>query len=301
MQQWMNLLSEHAVGQVLINEPLAKYTTWRIGGPADVLVIPGNQDELSELMRILHEHQILWTQLGRGSNLLVADKGIRGVVVKLGEGFDYAEFVEDRIIAGGAHSVVKLSVMASKRGLSGLEFAGGIPGSVGGAVYMNAGAHGSDTSQILQSARIVRPDGEIATYSVEDMQYAYRHSILQEQPGIVIEASFQMKVGDRTTITTEMNEHKDRRRRTQPLQQPSAGSVFRNPPGDHSARLIESAGLKGYQIGGAQISTQHANFIVNTGQSTATDVLALISHVQQEVFKQFGIQLQPEVYLIGEE
>lgn len=300
MQQWMNLLSQHAVGEVLMNEPLAKYTTWRIGGPADVLVIPSNQDELSELMTVLHEHHIPWTQLGRGSNLLVADKGIRGVVIKLGEGFDYATFEEDRIIAGGAHSVVKLCVLAAKRGLSGLEFAGGIPGSVGGAVYMNAGAHGSDTSKILQSARIVLHDGQIVTYSVEDMQYAYRHSILQEQPGIVVEASFQMKIGDRDTIMAEMNKHKDRRRITQPLQQPSAGSVFRNPPGDYSARLIESAGLKGYRIGGAEISTQHANFIVNVGQSTADDVLTLISHVQQEVLKQFGVQLQPEVYLMGE-
>ena len=300
MQQWMNLLSQHAVGQVLVNEPLAKYTTWRIGGPADVLVIPSNQEELSTLMTVLKEHQISWTQLGRGSNLLVADKGIRGVVIKLGEGFDYVTFEEDRIIVGAAHSVVKLCILAAKKGLSGLEFAGGIPGSVGGAVYMNAGAHGSDTSKILQSARIVLHDGQIVTYSVEDMQYAYRHSILQEQPGIVVEASFQMKLGDRTTIMAEMNTHKDRRRLTQPLQQPSAGSVFRNPPGDHSARLIEAAGLKGYRIGGAEISTQHANFIVNVGQSTAADVLELISHVQKEVVKQFGIELQPEVYLMGE-
>ncbi|AOK89028.1 MULTISPECIES: UDP-N-acetylmuramate dehydrogenase [Paenibacillus] len=300
MQQWMPLLAEHDIGKVLEHEPLSKYTTWKIGGPADALVIPDTKEQLARVLKLASEHGIPWMQLGRGSNMLVSDKGIRGLVIKLGPGFDYVHFENEQIVAGGGVSLVKLCVMASKQGLSGLEFAGGIPGSVGGAVYMNAGAHGSDVSQIFQSAEIVLDTGELAVYDADNMHFSYRHSVLHEQRGMVTEAVFRMKRGDREEISSALAAFKDRRRLTQPLQLACAGSVFRNPPGDYAARLIESAGLKGLKAGGAEVSVQHANFIVNTGQATAEDVLTLMKHIQSTISSQTGIKLVPEVFVVGE-
>ncbi|CAM2827764.1 UDP-N-acetylmuramate dehydrogenase [Paenibacillus sediminis] len=300
MQQWISKLSENNVGTILPNESLAKYTTWKIGGPADVLVIPDTKEQLVNLVKLLHSEQIPWMQIGRGSNMLVSDKGVRGVVIKLGSGLDTYEFQDTVVKAGGGLSFVKLSVLAGKEGLTGLEFAGGIPGTVGGAVYMNAGAHGSDVSRIFKSAEIVLGTGELVTYAAEDMKFGYRHSVLHEKAGIVVEATFQLAHGDRKEIAAAMASYKDRRRRTQPLQLPCAGSVFRNPPGDHAARLIESAGLKGLKVGGAEVSTQHANFIVNTGQATAEDVLTLMRKIQETIKSEYDIQLVPEVYVVGE-
>lgn len=300
MQQWISLLSELNVGKIYLNEPLAKHTTWRIGGPADALIVPDTREQLQELITLLHQHEIPWMQIGRGSNMLVSDKGIRGAVIKLGSDLEYANFQEDVVTAGGGCSFVKLSIMAGKRGLTGLEFAGGIPGSVGGAVYMNAGAHGSDVSRIFKSAEIVLNTGEMVSYAAEDMTFAYRHSILHEHKGIVVEATFELDHGVRTEIAAAMASYKDRRRRTQPLQLPCAGSVFRNPPGDHAARLIEAANLKGYSVGGAEVSVQHANFIVNTGQATAEDVLTLMHEIQEKIYSEQGISLVPEVFVVGE-
>lgn len=300
MHQWISLLSQNNVGRVLENESLAKYTTWKIGGPADALVIPENKEQMMNLVQLLHTYQIPWMQLGRGSNMLVSDKGIRGVVVKLGEGFDYAEFHEGGVTVGAAHSFVKLSVVAAKKEWAGLEFGSGIPGTVGGAVYMNAGAHGSDVSRIFKFAEIVLETGELVRYSKEDMDFAYRHSVLHDRRGIVLEAAFELQHGERNVISETMAAYKDRRRRTQPLQMACAGSVFRNPPGDHAARLIEAAGLKGMTQGGAQVSTMHANFIVNTGQATAEDVITLMQQIQSTISSQNGINLVPEVFVVGE-
>jgi UDP-N-acetylmuramate dehydrogenase len=300
MQQVLNELQAGAYGEVRFNEPLAPYTTWKIGGPADVLLIPHTKQQLVEAMRFFRAHRIPWTVIGRGSNLLVTDKGVRGVVIKLGESLETVRFEGTQVIAGGAYSFIKLSVMAGKEGLTGLEFAGGIPGSVGGAVYMNAGAHGSDVSRILKQAEILLDTGDLVTLKRENFQYAYRHSILQKKPGIVTEAVFQLEYGDRKEIAAAMAAYKDRRLRTQPLQLACAGSVFRNPTGHHAAKLIEQAGLKGLRAGGAEVSTLHANFIVNTGQATADDVITLIDLVQAKVLKQYGILLQPEVLVVGE-
>lgn len=300
MQQWTSYLSENEVGTILLNEPLAKYTTWKVGGPADAVVIPDNKEQLVHLIRQLHELGVPWMILGKGSNLLASDKGIRGAVIKLGKAFEEVKFEGTEIEVGGGASVVRLSIMAGKQGLTGIEFAGGIPGTVGGAVYMNAGAHGSDVSRIFKSAEIVLETGELVNYNAEDMEFAYRHSILHEKRGIVLSASFSLEYGDRLEIAAALAAYKERRRRTQPLTQPCAGSVFRNPAGDHAARLIEAAGLKGRQVGGAEVSTLHANFIVNTGQATAEDVLTLIQLIQDTIKSQYGIDLVPEVYFVGE-
>ncbi|MFB9325420.1 UDP-N-acetylmuramate dehydrogenase [Paenibacillus aurantiacus] len=300
MEQFITELGQTEAGDVYFNKPLASYTTWKIGGPADVLIVPHTTEQLIRVIKLLRKYDMTWTNLGRGSNMLVSDKGIRGVVIQPGKEFDYAKFDGTRVHAGAAFSFIKLSVLAGKEGLSGLEFAGGIPGSVGGAVYMNAGAHGSDVSRIFQSAEIVLETGELVHYGAEDMKFSYRHTVLQERPGIVVSATFELAHGDRKEIAAALAAHKDRRRRTQPLQLPSAGSVFRNPPGDHAARLIEEAGLKGCRVGGAEVSTQHANFIVNIGKATAEDVLTLIAQVQSTVEARFGIQLKPEVLVVGE-
>lgn len=300
MQQWISKLSHQEVGTVLLNEPMSKYTTWKIGGPADALIVPENKEQLANLVRLLHEEQVPWMTVGKGSNMLVSDKGIRGAVIKLGIGLEEIEFKGTDVEAGGGASFVRLSIMAGKQGMTGLEFAGGIPGTVGGAVYMNAGAHGSDVSRIFKSAEIVLETGELVTYGAEDMEFAYRHSILHERRGIVARANFTLEAGDRLEIAAAMAAYKDRRRKTQPLQQPCAGSVFRNPPGDHAARLIEAAGLKGHSVGGAEISTLHANFIVNTGQATAEDVLRLMEQIKATIFSKFEVALVPEVFFVGE-
>ncbi|GGG89854.1 UDP-N-acetylmuramate dehydrogenase [Paenibacillus radicis (ex Gao et al. 2016)] len=300
MKTFIAELEKAGLGQLLFDEPLAKHTTWKIGGPADLMLIPAGKDELVSAIRLLHKHGIPWTSLGRGSNMLVSDKGIRGVVIKPRDGLDYVRFDGNLVHAGAGYSFIKLAVMTSKEGLSGLEFAGGIPGTVGGAVYMNAGAHGSDVSRIFRSAEVVTETGEVIRYEREEMQFAYRHSILHEKKGLVLEATFELAPGDRQEISAALAEHKERRLRTQPLQLPCCGSVFRNPTGDHAARLIEAAGLKGARFGGAEVSELHSNFIINTGQATAEDVLTLMSHIQGTIQDRYGVSLIPEVLVVGE-
>lgn len=300
MQELVSELQAAGVGEVLQHEPMAPFTTWKIGGPADVMVVPSSKEKLAQTVRMLNSRSVPWFLLGRGSNLLVTDKGFRGVVIRLGSAFEQVRFEGPLVHAGAAYSFIKLSVLAGKEGLTGLEFASGIPGSVGGAVYMNAGAHGSDVSRIIKQAEVLLDTGEWVRLDAEGLEYAYRHSLLHRTPGIVTEAVFELRVGDRKEIAAAMAAYKDRRLRTQPLQLPCAGSTFRNPPGHFAAKLIEEAGLKGTRIGGAEVSVQHANFIINTGQASAGDVLALIGHIQATVKDRFGVDLVPEVMTVGE-
>lgn len=300
MRQLVLDLLAAQVGEVLLDEPLAKYTTWKIGGCADVMVVPQGKRELVETLRILHRHRQSYTTIGRGSNMLVSDKGVRGVVVKLGQGLDYIRFNDNVVTAGGAVSFIILSVKAAKEGLTGLEFAGGIPGTVGGAVYMNAGALGSDMSRILKEAEIVLETGETVRLSKDEMEFAYRHSLLHGRTGIVTEAVMQLEYGDRKEIAAAMAANKDRRQKTQPLHLACAGSTFRNPEGHFAAKLIEEAGLKGYRIGDAEVSSLHANFIINNGSAKASDVLQLMDHIQRTVSEKFGVTLTPEVLFVGE-
>jgi UDP-N-acetylmuramate dehydrogenase len=205
MKQLIADLQSANIGGVLINEPLAEYTTWKIGGPADVLILPKGKEELVEAVKILYKHQTPWMTMGRGSNMLVSDKGFRGAVIRLGKGLDHIHFKDDVVYAGGAYSFIILSVMSAKKGLTGMEFAGGIPGTVGGAVYMNAGAQGSDVSQILLSAEVVLETGELVHWKAEEMEFAYRYSRLHLVPGVVTEAVFQLKKGDRKEIAAAMS------------------------------------------------------------------------------------------------
>ncbi|MBJ8079820.1 UDP-N-acetylmuramate dehydrogenase [Bacillus cereus group sp. N14] len=300
MEQLVNELIEANVGRVLVNEALARYTTMKIGGPADILIVPKHVASIEKTLQLVKKYKTKWTVIGRGSNLLVSDLGIEGVVIRLGEGLDHLEVEKHRVRVGGGYPLIKLSTLLSRQGLSGLEFASGIPGSVGGAVYMNAGAHKSDISNILSKALILFENGTIDWLTHEEMEFSYRTSVLQtKRPGIVLEAEFQLQVGESEGIVSVMQKNKDYRRETQPWNHPCAGSIFRNPIPYFAGDLIEKAGLRGYQIGGAQISEMHGNFIINTGGASAQDVLSLIALIKQTIKDKFGVEMHTEVEIIG--
>lgn len=299
MDRLIEQLREKNVGQVMENEPLANHTTWKIGGPAKILFIPKDTDSLIKALSIIHESQLPVFVIGRGSNLLISDEGIDGVVVKISDVLDCLDVDGDKIRVGAGYSLIKLATKISKKGLSGLEFAGGIPGSVGGAVFMNAGAHQSDISKILTNAKILYPDGKLKWYNNEEMQFSYRTSRLQKDHGICLEAEFQLQYGDRENIIAQIQKNKEYRKKTQPWDYPCCGSVFRNPLPHHAGKLIEEAGLKGYTIGRAQVSTIHANFIVNIGGATAKNVLELIDYIKAVVYEKFGVEIVTEVELVG--
>ncbi|MCM3713105.1 UDP-N-acetylmuramate dehydrogenase [Alkalihalobacillus oceani] len=299
IKQLIELMEREELGLIKRQEPLANHTTWKIGGPADVLIEPYSLPALKRLMEVIAEYEVPWRVIGRGSNLLVADEGIEGVVIKLGKGLDELTVDGELVRAGGGYPLIKLVTLISRQGLSGLEFAGGIPGSVGGAVFMNAGAHGSDISQILTRARVLFADGRLEWITNEEMNFSYRTSRLQQEKGICLEAEFALTRGEKTEIVKKMQANKDYRRESQPWKHPTCGSVFRNPLPQYAGQLIEESGLKGYQIGGAQISTMHANFIVNLGDATAQDVLDLIAHVKATIKERYQIELHTEVEMIG--
>ncbi len=300
MEGLVKELEDLNIGKVKRNELLAQHTTMKIGGPADLFIEPSSVDNIRKVIGFINMHHLPWRAMGRGSNLLVSDKGIEGAVIKLGAGLANLTIEGTKITVGAGNSLVSLSTMISKKGLSGLEFASGIPGSVGGAVYMNAGAHGSDISKILTRAHILFADGTMEWLSKDEMEFSYRTSILQkERPGIVLEAEFELTEGDKATIVAQMLKNKDYRKETQPWNFPCAGSIFRNPLPNYAGKLIEEAGLKGFSIGGAKISEMHGNFIVNAGNATAKDVLDLIQYVKEKIDHLYSIKIETEVEIIG--
>jgi UDP-N-acetylmuramate dehydrogenase len=293
-------LKELEIGVVKQNEPLSLYTTMKIGGPADLFIEPSSVEGLKKVMELIKKHHLNWRAIGRGSNLLVSDKGIDGAVIHLGADLAGVEITDNEIRVGGGYSLVSLATMISKKGLSGLEFASGIPGSVGGAVYMNAGAHGSDISKILTKAHILFEDGTMEWLSNAEMEFSYRTSVLQKKrPGIVVEAMFKLTPGNRSEIIEHMQKNKDYRKETQPWNFPCAGSIFRNPLPNYAGKLIEEAGLKGFSSGGAKISEMHGNFIVNAGNAKAEDVLDVIQHVKDTIYDLYQIKMETEVEIIG--
>lgn len=300
MEQLVNELIEADVGRVLVNESLARYTTMKIGGPADILIVPKHVAGIEKTLQLVKQYKTKWTVIGRGSNLLVSDQGIEGVVIRLGEGLDHLEVEKHKVRVGSGYPLIKLSTLLSRQGLAGLEFASGIPGSVGGAVYMNAGAHKSDISSVLSKALILFEDGAIDWLTNKELEFSYRASVLQtKRPGIVLEAEFQLQAGKREEIVRSMQNNKDYRRETQPWNHPCAGSVFRNPIPHFAGDLVEKAGLRGYRIGGAQISEMHGNFIVNTGGASAQDVLSLIELIKHTIKDKFDVDMHTEVEIIG--
>ena len=293
-------------GEVLYDEMMSKYTSMRIGGPADVFVLPANLRDLQIVLKNRGSCPI-WT-IGEGTNLLVRDRGIRGIVISLKNCFKSIKRpVFYKSLDGKEKAViqvdggVKLSYLAkftARYGLKGVESLVGIPGSVGGSIAMNAGAEGTEISHVLRSIKFMTLDGEVKTYSKSEMVFAYRKTTFPSKGGIVIEAELDLEKGNITDIHREMDKYLSRRSSTQPLTMPNSGSIFKNPAGEKAGRLIESAGLKGFRIGGARVSIKHANFIVNKGGASAEDVIRLIKHIQTVVEEKSGIKLEQEIVII---
>lgn len=287
--------------ELLLEEPMAKHTSFRIGGPADVLAQPADEAELAALLKRAAEHAVPVTLIGNGSNLLVRDKGIRGLVIKLSNSFSDMKALGNELTFGSGISLAMASKKAASLSLSGLEFAVGIPGTIGGAVYMNAGAYDGEMAKVVTSVRVMDREGKISELKASELAFAYRHTALQNSGLIVTSVTCVLQTGEADAIAAKMADFSQRRISKQPLELPSAGSMFKRPPGYFAGTLIDQTGLKGYTVGGAQVSTKHAGFVVNVGGATAQDVLQLISDVQSKVFAAHGVRLEPEVLVLGEE
>ena len=282
--------------ELRFDEPMSRHTSFRIGGPAEVMAFPKNREELANVLKVSALLDRTPAILGAGTNILAPDDGIRGLVVCLKDcmgGMEQLDETHIRVMAGV--TMTRAAMFAANLGLSGMEFAHGIPGSVGGGVYMNAGAYGGEICQICESVEIMDLSGDLKTYSCEQMGFSYRHSILEEEAGIVVSAVFHLTPGNPEEIKAKMKELQGKRSASQPLDLPSAGSAFKRPVGGYAAALIDQAGLKGYRVGGAAISEKHAGFAVNLGGATAAQVRQLLEEVSDKVYENSGIRIEPEV------
>ena len=282
------------------NESLKKYSTFRTGGNADYVVFPRNEIQLASLLQVLSDEKIPYMVVGNGSNILFSDNGYKGVLISLRSGFSDISLTDEcEITAGGGASLIAVSLFACNNSLAGMEFSYGIPGLIGGAVYMNAGAYGGEISQILVSCRYMEPNGSIVTYTNEDLQLGYRTSALQKKNGILLSAVFRLTKGQKETIRSKMDEFMAARNEKQPLDYPNCGSTFKRPEGHFAGKLIQDCELRGFSIGDAQVSEKHCGFIINKGNATSTEIMELITHVQKIVFDNTGVHLEPEVRIIG--
>ena len=278
------------------NEPMHKHTSFRIGGPAEVMAFPKNAEELAEILKKSALLDMKPVILGAGTNVLAPDEGIDGLVICLKDAMDGMELLDgNRIRVAAGVTMTKAAVFAANHGLSGLEFAHGIPGTVGGGVYMNAGAYGGEICQVCQSVDVMTGNGEMQTLSCEQLEFSYRHSRLEDQGGIVVSAVFALTPMDPEEIKQTMRQLMAKRSASQPLDLPSAGSAFKRPVGGYAAALIDQTGLRGFRVGGAGVSEKHAGFVVNLGEATAEDVKAVLAQVADKVFDATGIRLEPEV------
>ena len=301
MQKLIEALREAAGAQcILEQESMKKHTTFRIGGPADIFAVPDTIEKAAKIIGICREQKVPFYVIGNGSNLLVSDQGYRGVVVQVYKNLSAIEIKGDIITAqaGAMLSVIAKKAMAAS--LTGFEFASGIPGTVGGAAVMNAGAYGGEMKQVLTEVTVLTREGELRRIPSEELKLGYRYSVIPEKGWIVLEAKLKLHRGDYDTIKARMDELKEKRVEKQPLELPSAGSTFKRPEGYFAGKLIMDAGLRGFSVGGAQVSEKHCGFVVNTGEATAKDVRDLIREVSQQVKRKFGVELEPEVKMLGE-
>ncbi|MGI6325339.1 MAG: UDP-N-acetylmuramate dehydrogenase [Bacilli bacterium] len=294
MENIINEIKTQKIGKVIENILMKDYTTYKVGGKVRVMVYPRNEEKLIELMKIIKKYNLKYKVIGNGSNVIFSDKDYDGIIIKL-DNFDYFDIIDTVVTVGAGYNLMKLAINVSRRGLSGLEFATGIPGTVGGAVYMNAGAYKSDMGYIVSRVKVLTPDLEIKYLYNRDLDFHYRSSFFQKNPGyICLEATIVLREGNRDEIMDIIADRKQRRLLSQPLEYPSAGSVFRNPENDFAGHLIEECGLKGLKIGGAMVSAKHANFIINVGGATADDVRQLIEMVKDIVKEKYNVELKVE-------
>jgi len=277
---------------------MANHTTFKIGGSADIYVQPAKRKELFRVIEECWNNEADFVILGNASNVLVPDEGYRGVIVHLRPYMNTCEIKDNVLKADAGAMLASIAGDALEAGLSGLEFASGIPGTVGGAVCMNAGAYNHDIAEVCSAVDILLPSGKLRSFSNEEMDFGYRDSVINRNEGFVIGASFKLTPGRRQDISEYMRDLNGRRRQSQPLEYPSVGSIFKRPKGHYTGKLIEDCNLKGYSIGGAQVSEKHAGFIVNTGEATSQDVLDLIEHITTEVWNKFAVMLEPEVKIL---
>lgn len=293
-----NMMTEFPEIEIKQDEPLMHYTYTHTGGPADWLAFPKNVEEVQTLVAYANDHQLPLTVLGNASNLIVRDGGIEGLTLIFTR-MNKISVSGNRVTAQAGAAYIETTIAARDHSLTGLEFAAGIPGSIGGAIFMNAGAYGGETKEVVESATVLLPDGTVKRLNNEELDFGYRHSSVQDNHGVVLDATFSLQPGDHDEIAAKMDELNARRAAKQPLDLPSCGSVFKRPTGYFAGKLIHDAGLQGYTAGGAQVSTKHAGFIVNIDHGTANDYVAVIHHVQQTVKEKFGVSLQTEVRIIG--
>lgn len=303
----MNIMFEEGLSrilqpsQILKQEAMADHTTFRIGGPADYFLLPSNPVEVLAILELAKETEMPITYLGNGSNLLVRDGGIRGAVIQFGKMMNRIERRGNTLIVGAGCLLKDIAAYAAKEKLAGFEYFVGIPGSIGGAVFMNAGAYGGEIESVVTAVTAVCPNGCIRRYQREELAFGYRHSIFQENGCAICEVEITLEEGEGTSIREKLDDLTARRESRQPLDMPSAGSTFKRPEGYFAGTLIDQTGLKGLRVGGAEVSKKHAGFVVNAGGATAKDVVRLIKEVQKRVYEAHGVRLEPEVKMIGEE
>ena len=297
IEKFNDLLGEE---KVKVDEPMKRHTTFRIGGPADYFLLPSSEEELSGILKICKNEELPYFILGNGSNLLVSDEGYRGVIIQLYRNYGDITVKGNEIHATAGALLSQIAAAAKNASLTGFEFAGGIPGTLGGAVVMNAGAYGGELKDVLKEAVVMDREGNIFTVPVEKLAMGYRTSLVKTAGYLVLEAVISLKKGSQEEIRDTMKDLTDRRISKQPLEYPSAGSTFKRPEGYFAGKLIMDAGLRGYQVGGAQVSEKHCGFVINKGNATAADVCRLMADVQAKVQEQFGVTLEPEVKFLGD-
>ena len=285
--------------KILYNETMKKHTTFRVGGEAEYFLMPSSVEEIQAVLELLKEYQIPFLTVGNGSNLLVGDKGLEGAVLHLGRNFSDIRIEGTKVCAQAGALLSAIAKHAAKAELTGLEFAAGIPGSLGGAVTMNAGAYGGEMQQVITSVCVLTEDGQVKTIKKENMEFGYRHSIVPKQKLIVLSAEFELKKGVEAEIRAQMDDLAKRRREKQPLEFGSAGSTFKRPEGYFAGKLIMDAGLSGFTVGGARVSEKHCGFVINGGDATAQDVIDVMEHVKKTVKEKFSVELEPEVRFAG--
>lgn len=297
---FLSEVKEQMGERIKIDEPMKLHTTFQVGGPADYFVSPHSEEEIRILLKKAKDYEIPVFIVGNGSNLLVSDKGYRGMIVQIGKEYSDVTVEGEIVSAKAGASLAKIARTAYENGLGGFEFAAGIPGTLGGAVSMNAGAYGGEIKDVIIDARVLTKDGEILTVRADELELAYRSSIITKKDYIVLGARFSFKPKDRQEIKARMDELALARKTKQPLEFPSAGSTFKRPEGYFAGKLIMDAGLRGFQVGGARVSDKHCGFVINAGDATAADIYSLILQVQEKVQRKFNVTLQPEVKMIGE-